>query len=168
MQKIGAIREIEAILLPKIQKLAAEIRTTLAHDITEIGTGLSALRLLRTIAHEETNQILHEAMLLVAANWLIHNHPTAKSLAWAWNPRQTGGASEPDLQGIRGSKVIISAEATTSIEPKGLIDQRMAETLFKLSKMADEKYYFVAGTKMKQRAETKIRRTRYKITVVEL
>ena len=70
MKRIGKIEELEALVLPKIQKLAAQIRTALAHDMIEVEAGLNALRLLRRIAQEETTQILHEAMLLTAARWL--------------------------------------------------------------------------------------------------
>lgn len=168
MQEIGTIAELEASVLPKIQKLAAEIRIALAHDVIEVGAGLSALRLLRKIAQEETNQILHEAMLLQAAKWLTEARSIGKAITWRWNPRQTGGAKEPDLQACRGATVILSAEATTSNEAKGMIDQRMANTLLKLSAMQGDKYYFVATAAMRKRAETKISRAAYDIKVVEL
>jgi len=168
MQKIGSIEELEAAVLPKIQKLAARIRQALAHDVIEIGTGLNALRLLRTIAQEETNQILHEAMLLVAARWLINRRPAIRRLEWGWNPRQTGGSKEPDLQVKRGARVIISAEATTSAEAKGQIDKRMRTTLQKLSRMKGDRYYFVASGAMCRRADTKIRKKGYTITAVAL
>lgn len=128
MQKIGKIDELEALVLPKIQKLAAQIRTALAHDVTEPGAGLNALKLLRKIGHEETNQILHETMLLKGAQWLIANHYKTADLDWRWNPRLGGGATEPDLQASRGSKILASAEATTSTDPKGEINRRMGET----------------------------------------
>ena len=168
MKEIGTIEELEASVLPKIQKLAAQIRTALAHDVTEVGAGLSALRLLRRIAQEETNQILHEAMLLEAAKWLTSNHSMGSALTWAWNPRQTGGAKEPDLEARRASKVIVSAEATTSTEAKGMIDQRMSTTLAKLNQMRGDKYYFVGTAAMCRRAETKIKKAKYAIQVVLL
>jgi hypothetical protein len=168
VERIGKIEDLEALVLPKIQKLAAQIRTALAHDVVEAGPGLDVLTLLRRIAQEETNQILHEAMLLVAARWLINNRFKNMKLVWNWNPRQSGGATEPDLQATLGRRVLVSAEATTSAEPKGKIDQRMAETLRKLSGMRGAKYYFVATAEMHRRAETKIRREHYKIRVVTL
>jgi hypothetical protein len=60
----------------------------------------------------------------------------------------------------------LSAEATTSFEPKGFIDTRMAETLKKLSTFPGSKFYFVMSEEMRKRAESKISKADYAIAVV--
>jgi hypothetical protein len=103
---------------------------------------------LRSIAHEETNQVLHEAMLLSAVEWLVTNRFRKEKLICDWNPRQTGGADEPDLRGSVGKKIVLSAEATTSPKPGGEIHTKMANKLRALNKMQGQRYYFVSSIRM--------------------
>jgi hypothetical protein len=168
VERIGRISDLEKLVLPKIQKLAAQIRVALAHDVVELKTGLNVLRMLRSIAQEETNQILHEAMLLAAAEWLVSKRLKYGKLIWDWNPRQTGGANEPDLRGSVGKKIVVSAEATTSTKPGGEIDKKMEKKLRALNEMRGQRYYFVSSAKMQKRAQGKISKNRYGITAVVL
>jgi hypothetical protein len=130
----------------------------------DIDTNLRVLRQIRSLAYEDTNQILHEALLLKAIEYLQNEH--TQSIDWSWNPRQTGDSVEPDLQGKRSQEILISAEATTSEDPQGLIDQRMRKTLKKLSSMPGELFYFVQSERMRKRALTKISKAAYQIRVV--
>ena len=155
MQRIGKLDDLQALVLPKIQQLAAKIRTALAHDVVELKPGLNVLKLLRSIAHEETNQILNETLLLVAAEWLANNPFKNRKLTWDWNPRQTGGAGEPDLRGSVGKKIVVSAEATTSPKPGGEIDTKMTAKLRALNKMPGKRYYFIAGRCKRQCLEVR-------------
>jgi len=65
-------------------------------------------------------------------------------------------------------KTIISGEVTTSPEPKGLIDSRMASTLRKLAAMEGQRFYFVLTAPMANRARTKAAKAGYALSVVQL
>jgi hypothetical protein len=51
-------------------------------------------------------------------------------------------------------ETIISGEVTTSREPKGVIDSRMASTLKKVAAMEGKRFYFVLTAAMANRART--------------
>jgi len=84
---------------------------------------------------------------------------------WYWNPRQTGSAKEPDLQGKVAGRIAVSAEITASERPIGSIDQRMSTTLQKLSKMEGRLIYFVSTETMEKWARTKVSEAGYQIEV---
>lgn len=90
------------------------------------------------------------------------------SANWEWNPRQTGDASEPDIRATQFGKTIISGEVTTSPNPIGKIDSRMASTLRKLAEMEGRKLYFVSTISMARRACTKAGKAGYNIEVVRI
>jgi hypothetical protein len=128
--------------------------------------GLGTLREIRKAIYEDLNQVQHECLILEAANWLTANQHTSSNAVWYWNPRQTGDASEPDLSAKRRGVQLVAAEVTTSERPVGVIDRRMAQTLKKLAAMRGSRFYFVRTPEMKTRAETKVRRHGWPITVV--
>jgi hypothetical protein len=91
-----------------------------------------------------------------------------EGVTWQWNLRQTGDAAEPDIRAVLEGKTIISGEVTTSPEPKGLIDSRMASTLRKLAAMEGQRFYFVLTAAMANRARTKAAKAGYELDVVQL
>ena len=74
-------------------------------------------------ASEDLNQIQHECLILQGLEWLRKNGFISVA-DWEWNPRQTGTSTEPDLRGRTAGEILISAEASASEFPKGLIDTR--------------------------------------------
>jgi hypothetical protein len=146
-------------LLTRIQSIAGA-------PVDAVGRGIDILKRLRAETYEDLNQIQHEYMILCSAQWLIEQNRCPADTIWSWNPRQTGGADEPDLRGEQNGAVLLSAEITTSTEPKGMIDNRMRRTLEKLSKMAGQQFYFTASPAMFQRAQTKIRKGGWQIEAV--
>lgn len=135
-------------------------------DLDQVELALSGFR---SRDYESVNQILHELLLLDAMYWLRENTVLPDDWQVFWNPRQTGGRNEPDIE-IRDSQgnILVSAEATASHRPIGTIGSRMAQTLAKLSVMPGSRYYFVRTREMGQRARTKIDKNGYLVNVVEL
>jgi hypothetical protein len=113
------------------------------------------------------NQIQHEFLLLQGLAWLSKNGFESE-IDWDWNPRQTGGGNEPDLRGSVNGKILVSAEASTSEKPQGILDTRMRKTLEKLSRMDGQRFYFVSSDEMMKRAETKILKANWSIKVVKV
>jgi hypothetical protein len=155
MERLGTFQDARAKALSDIRTLLTRIQTIAAVQINDVAQGIDILKQLRAETYEDLNQIQHEYMILCAARWLIDQHRCPSDTIWFWNPRQTGGADEPDLRGQHGGSAIVSAEITTSTEPKGMIDSRMRKTLEKLSRMAGQQLYFTASPAMCQRAQTK-------------
>jgi hypothetical protein len=118
--------------------------------------------------YENLNQIQHEYLILQGLIWLNSNGHAAANTQWYWNPRQTGDSTEPDLRGTLNGQAVISAEATTSEKPQGVIDTRMKNTMSKLNDMEGEKFYFIRTNPMEMRANTKARNNGWRITVVKL
>jgi len=87
---------------------------------------------------------------------------------WTWHPMQTSHEDYADLTGFAKGKVILNAEATTSLNPKGTIDSRMRDTLTSLSTKMGDKYYLVQTESMEQRAKTKIKSLKFNIKVLVL
>lgn len=134
-----------------------------------VKAGIQRLDSIRKAIYEDLNQIQHEAMALKAVLYLEKNNASARvNMQWSWNPRQGGGASEPDVRGIRDGRTVISAEITTSEKPNGVIDSRMRDTLAKLNRMQGKKYYFVKSPEMERRANTKARRNGFNIRIVKI
>jgi hypothetical protein len=138
-----------------------------AKEIEGIQSGVATLRIIRASAYEDINQIQHECLVLRALRWIVDNG-SPSDILWEWNPRQTGTANEPDLRGSRNGTVLISAEASASERPIGLVDSRMRKTLEKLSRMEGQKYYFVCSEEMACRANTKIVKNKWSIKVILL
>jgi hypothetical protein len=65
-------------------------------------------------------------------------------------------------------RILVSAEASTSEKPKGILDSRMRKTLERLSRMDGRRFYFVSTDEMVKRAETKIRKAKWPIKVVKV
>lgn len=98
------------------------------------------------------------------------SHPEALSARYTLvlesAPDGIGRRTRP--RGEHNGVVVLSAEITTSTEPRGLIDSRMRDTLQKLSSMAGQRFYFTASPAMCQRARTKIRKGGWHIEAVHL
>jgi len=123
-------------------------------------------RLFREVS-EDLNQIQHEFLILHGLRWLRGNGFESE-IDWEWNPRQTGTADEPDLRGSLNGATLISAEASASELPGGMIDTRMRETLEKLSRMPGQKFYFVRTDEMATRARTKVTKANWPVRVVKV
>jgi hypothetical protein len=167
MQRIESSITAEAKVLADIQAVLSTIKRLSDQEVNNVQLGVAQLRNIRLSVYENINQIQHEYLILRALRWLLQNG-FASEITWEWNPRQTGTANEPDLRGTSNSTVLISAEATASERPVGVIDSRMKGTLHKLSQMAGQKYYFVCSDEMACRARTKIAKQNWPITVVRL
>ena len=150
-----------------VSHLLEKVRT-LSGSVESLTEGAARLRQIRATVYENLNQIQHEYLIIRALGWLQLNGFGGANLSWSWNPRQTGDASELDLQARSAHEVVVSAEATTSEKPDGVIDSRMRNTLAKLSDMPGRKYYFVHTGAMAQRARTKAARNSWPIQVVQL
>jgi hypothetical protein len=167
MQVIKSPTTAEAKVLADIQTVLSTIRELSAQEIDDVQLGVTQLRIIRSLVYEDINQIQHEYLILQALSWLCRNG-SASDITWEWNPRQTGTANEPDLRGSLNGTVLISAEASASERPVGVIDSRMKETLGKLSQMEGQKYYFVCSEEMACRARTKIAKNNWPVKVTLL
>lgn len=168
MEPINNIEEATEKVLSDMNAFIQSVRRQSADDIIDLNDGLSRLRNIRTSVYENLNQIQHEYLILQGLIWLNHNNHTPSGTQWYWNPRQTGDSSEPDLRGILNGVIVVSAEATTSEKPQGVIDKRMKKTLGKLNDMDGSKYYFIRTPSMERRANTKVTNNMLQITVVKI
>jgi len=168
MLTLGTLPEAKEKVWVDAQHLIGQVKTICAASVSSVEQAIALLMQLREETAEDINQIQHEHMILVAAEWLVQNQRCSAETLCQWNPRQTGGADEPDLRGVLPSGAVISAEITTSLEPQGVIDSRMAKTLKKLSVMPGTRYYFVRTDNMAARARTKVRKNEYDIEVVRV
>ena len=167
MEKLRDIQQAETKVLTDTREVLRELRR-LSEDVDSPSQGIDRLRDIRTTLYENLNQIQHEYLILQGLRWLRAGGYNGEYLEWYWNPRQTGNSSEPDLLAREGSRVVLSAEATTSESPQGVIDSRMRHTLAKLSSMEGDKFYFVRTIAMATRARTKVSRNSWNIEVVHI
>jgi hypothetical protein len=167
MRRIESSITAEAKILADTRAVLSTIKRLSGQQVDNVQLGIAQLRIIRSSVYEDINQIQHEYLILQALRWLLQNG-FASEITWEWNPRQTGTANEPDLRGNSIGTVLISAEASASEKPVGVIDSRMKVTLHKLSQMAGQKYYFVCSDEMACRARTKIAKQSWPITVVRL
>jgi hypothetical protein len=167
METIGDAARAEAKVLSDMQEIMSRVRQQSEEDVEDVDEGSERLREIRSSVYEDLNQVQHEYLLLRGVRWLLENR-FGPEVEWEWNPRQTGSASEPDLRGSLGGKIVVSAEATTSENPIGMVDQRMKETLEKLSQMDGERFYFVQTDGMAMRAQTKVSKAQWAIRVVRV
>ena len=168
MKRINDIKEAKTKVLEDMNTFIESVHAQSAQNATDLGQGLTLLRNIRSSVYENLNQIQHEYLILRGLIWLLDNGHAPLDTRWYWNPRQTGDSTEPDLRGALNGNVVISAEATTSEKPKGVIDTRMRKTLSKLSEMEGEKFYFIRTSSMKMRANTKVNNNGWRISVVKL
>jgi hypothetical protein len=168
MENIGNLNSAEQKVLADSSLLLKTLRENCATEPTSAADAVSVLANIRDLAYENLNQIQHEYLILLAAKYLTEEAIVPAETFWQWNPRQTGGSSEPDLQGTVGAAVLISAEITTSRRPIGTIDKRMRTTLAKLNVFAGQRFYFVRTSAMATRASTIVRANDYTIAVVIL
>lgn len=159
--------QAEAKVLRDMQEIVAKVRRLSALDVSDVRGGIAQLREIRSSVYEDLNQIQHEYLLLRGLEWLLDNGFDSK-VVWAWNPRQTGSGIEPDLRGSVDGTILVSAEASTSENPLGMVDSRMKDTLEKLSRMEGQKFYFVGTAGMAMRAGTKTRKAQWPIRVVQV
>ncbi len=168
MEKIEKIEEAKEKVLSDMNSFISSVRSYSENNVSDLSIGIKLLRNIRSSVYENLNQIQHEHLILQGLLWLKDNGYDDKEIIWYWNPRQSGDSSEPDLRAIKNKTVIISAEATTSEKPQGVIDSRMRDTLIKLNTMEGEKYYFIKTESMEKRAKTKISKNGLRICVVNL
>jgi len=169
MEEIGDIARTETTLLNELREMFSHIRLAGKVEPTNLELGLEILQNLRSLVYENMNQLQHEALILKVAKLLEAESYHSVAVRWLWNPRQTGRKDEPDLRGMdnRG-QVIVSAEVTSSQNPQGAINKRMAETLAKLSTMPGDKYYVVTSEQMERRAKSKLQSLGYEITILRI
>ena len=155
-------------ILHDTQNVLAKLRKQMIHDPENITDAIKILKNIRHEVYEDLNQIQHEYLIICAAQWLQKNENIPQEVTWFWNPRQTGNSDEPDLACDSKGSRIISAEITTSKNPKGSIDKRMRETLLKLDQFEGKKFYFVQTDSMSRRAKGKVNSNSLDIKVVFL
>ncbi len=168
-QRVKALGDLDSAhdrVLKEARALLSTVRECAATTPETVDVAIRTLAEIRAQIYEDLNQLQHEHLILRAAAWLVANHVVTNSVSWLWNPRQTGDATEPDLAAEVNGARLISAEITTSAEPMGKIDSRMAATLEKLERMDGVKYYFVRSESMRRRAETKVTKRRLSIEIV--
>lgn len=144
------------------------IREFVGEDVSSLSHGLVKLRNIRSSVYENLNQIQHEYLILQGLLWLSENEFDQPKIRWYWNPRQTGNGEEPDLRATVDGGIVLSAEATTSENPQGVIDSRMRDTLVKLDQMRGSKYYFIRTAAMENRALTKVAKGGLNVEVVRI
>jgi hypothetical protein len=166
LERLLNIDDAEKSLLAQVSQCVSQIRELSSQPIIDMSSGFAILKAIRSAAYENLNQFQHEALLLQAIRLLERTTLKDIHADWFWNPRQTGGADEPDLRAVNSQGVaIISAEATTSLKPAGVIGKRLRYTLAKLSGMPGQLYYLVCSEEMRRRAYSVIRRNGYDIRV---
>ena len=163
-----SIKAADEKIQTDILNLVNSVRTQTEKDPVGIPNGIALLSELRSAIYEDLNQIQHEELIVRSVEWLKINGYGKTKLKWYWNPRQTGGATEPDIRIESEDVVIVSAEASTSLHPNGSIDVRMKNTLEKLSCMEGKKFYFVRTPEMEKRATSKLLKSNWEIEVVTL
>lgn len=166
MIPLESLSDAEAKTYAAAQTLLDNIRRLVEATPNNVEEALEQLRIVRQDAYEDLNQVQHEYLIVRGARWLIEHDVVCANVSWSWNPRQTGHANEPDLAATLNGETLASAEATTSPEPKGKIDERMATTLRSLSAMPGERFYFVKSESMRRRAATKIEKAGWDIRAV--
>lgn len=168
MRLMGTIEECRLKVKHDVNRLLKTVQRHSSSTISTVEEGVIFLAALRKEVYEDLNQIQHEYASIRALEWLTSHDASNASLIWYWNPRAMGSANEPDLRGQLGLEVQVSVEVTTSSAPIGVIDQRMAKTLAKLSQMNGKQYYFVISSSMATRARTKVAKAGYGVTVIDL
>lgn len=168
MERIGNFESAELKVLEDSCHLLDTLRKKCIGEPDSAADAVSVLANIRDLAYENLNQIQHEYLILLAAKYLTEKNVVSADTSWQWNPRQTGGSNEPDLQGSIGPVVQVSAEITTSRRPVGTIDKRMRTTLAKLDGFSGQRFYFVRTSAMGTRASTIVKTNGYNISVVIL
>ena len=166
MEHVASLENAKNKLRNDISAIVSDTKAIISDENDDLNMGLDLLERLRKAIYEDLNQVLHEALLVRGIEYLNGRNDLQHPIDWYWNPRQTGTGDEPDLQGRFNNEVVVSAEASTSAKPQGVIDSRMRDTLTKLSRMNGILFYFVTTQKMMARAETKVRRLGFQITVI--
>ena len=167
MERLRDIRQAESKVLVDIQDFLKTLRR-LSADTDSLDEGIHRLRQIRSGLYENLNQIQHEHLILQGLRWLSNHGYAGENLEWYWNPRQTGDSKEPDLLAKDRDQIVLCAEATASENPVGKIDERMRDTLTKLSQMQGSKFYFVVTQTMAKRARTKVSKNFWNIKVVQI
>ena len=164
MAPFPEIAAAEADLLERLRGCIATIQQIVATGASDIPAGVALLRLVRSRAYEDINQLQHEALLLEAAARLRTLRPDLVAMSWFWNPSNTGTGKEPDLRIMSGSEIVVSVEATASERAIGTITARLKRTLSKLQDMPGDRFYFVRTQHMLEAAQREIRLANYAIT----
>jgi hypothetical protein len=166
MQLLLNMEEAEEKLHRELHECLRMVQDLAAGDPSSLDDGIARLRHLRRSVFEFINQIQHEGLIVKAARLLEREHGFGADAKWKMNPRQTGTLDEADLRISVNGEIKISAEATASEAPIGILDNRMIHTLTKLNQMSGKKYYFVRTDEMVWRAKTKIQKAKFDIQVI--
>jgi hypothetical protein len=168
MRKLGdfpsAVRKVQ----DDVDSLLVLIRQLAGSKPLSAAEGVALLSQIRDAVYEDLNQTQHEYLILAAVTWLISEHEIPNETEWYWNPRQTGDAEEPDLRASIGTRIVLSAEITTSKRPIGAIVGRMNSTLRKLDGFPGDQYYFVRTDAMAKKAREIVAANMWHITVVRI
>ncbi len=168
MECLEDLRAAERKVISDVEALLDDVRGIVSCSPQSAEEAVTLLSQLRETSYEDLNQIQHEYPILAAATWLVDNKQVPLSCEWYWNPRQTGGAKEPDLRGECNGHIVVSAEVTTSRRPVGTILGRMSTTLLKLEALPGDRYYFVRTEKMRTKASAIVQAQGLNIKVVAL
>ncbi len=121
MERLESISPAQEKLIKELQRCVVRIRTLVEREVPSIDEGVAIIRQLRQEVYEDLNRIMHEGLILSAARWLEANVFSDPKTVWYWNPRQTGDSTESDLRCLHNGQILLSAEATASEEPKGIL-----------------------------------------------
>ena len=169
MQRLGDISQQRVRILTEIREAVEEIRACVRADVRDLRHGVRVLDALRQAVYEKLNQLQHDALILDVGSHLQKHETSLDGVEWEWNPGATGGRGEPDLRGRVNDRVVVSAEVTTSREPKGSIKTRMKDThLEKLRKMDGRRFYCVRTKEMEDAASKLLEGRTERITVLRL
>lgn len=114
MERLGTCPDARDKALSDIRRLLTRIQAVARMRVDDVAQGIDVLKKLRAETYEDLNQIQHEYMILCSAEWLIAQKRCPPDTIWSWNPRQTGGADEPDLRGELSAHILLSAEISRS------------------------------------------------------
>lgn len=168
LERLLSIDEAESTLKAQVAECVSRVHALSSQPITDMTSGFAILKDIRSAAYENLNQFQHEALLLQAVRLFEATTLKGSHVEWFWNPRQTGGADEPDLCAVCQGHAVASVEATTSLKPMGAIGKRLRYTLAKLSGMPGQRYYLVCSEEMRRRACSVVKKGGYDIQILIL
>lgn len=165
MEKL-VLEDAKTDLELKISDLLSNLKEVVNTKDNSFTEKIEMLKSIRLAIYENLNQFQHEYLIIKAAIELQDEFREVDT--WRWNPNQTGGKSEADLQGYHNNKIVLSAEITTSLNPKGVIDTKMKKTLEKLNKLEGVKFYVVQTEAMAKRARSKVKNMNLSVTIKQI
>jgi len=143
MEPLIDIRAERERLITEIRAVAERVAPIIARDLHSIDQGTRMLTDLRSASHEDTNQLLRQALVLDAADELAAECE-GKGVRWSWKPLGAMPTNEPDLQGVVGDCVAISMRVTAGLVPQA---RPMDKALKALSGFGGRKLSLLRGEK---------------------